>query len=75
MMIFKKDITDAVGPLQLSVSQEVGAEAAIHAIRDIFANEDTEAMLLIYSENAFSSINRKIILHEFHLSNHHYVDY
>ena len=57
MMIFKKDITDAVGALHLSVGQEVGAEAAIHTIRDIFANEDTEAMLLIYSENAFNSIN------------------
>ena len=32
MMIFKKDITDAAGPLQLSAGQEAGAEAAIHAM-------------------------------------------
>ena len=57
MMIFKKDITDAAGPLQLSAGQEAGDEAAIHAIQDIFANEDTEAVLLIDAENAFNSIN------------------
>ena len=57
MMIFKKDITDAAGPLQLSAGQEAGEEAAIHAIQDIFANEDTEAVLLIDAENAFNSIN------------------
>ena len=32
MMIFKKDITDAAGPLQLSASQEAGAEAVIFAM-------------------------------------------
>ena len=57
MMIFKKDITDAAGPLQLSAGQEAGDEAAIHAIQDIFANEDTEAVLSIDAENAFNSIN------------------
>ena len=57
MMIFKKDITDAAGPLQLSAGQEAGDEASIHAIQDIFANEDTEAVLLIDAENAFNSIN------------------
>ena len=71
--IFKKNITDAAGPLQLSADQEAGAEAAIHAMRDIFANKDTEAFLLIDPENAFNSISRKVMLLEFHLSNHHYV--
>ena len=63
MMIFKKDIRDAAGPLQLSADQEAGAEVAIHAMRDIFANKDAEAVLLIDAENAFSSINRKVMLH------------
>ena len=63
IMIFKKDITDAARPLQLSAGQEAGAEAAIHATRDIFENEDTEAVLLIDAENVFSSINQKVILH------------
>ena len=45
MMIFKKDITDAAGPLQLSAGQEAGAKAAMHAMQDIFANEDTTSPL------------------------------
>ena len=69
IMIFKKDIADAAGPLQLSSCQKAGAEAAIHAMRD----EDTEAFLLIDAENTFNSISRKVMLLEFHLSNHHYV--
>ena len=62
-MIFKKDITDAARPLQLSAGQEAGAEASIHAMQDIFANKDTEAVLLIDDENALNSINRKVMLH------------
>ena len=61
MMIFKKDITDTAGPLQLSAGQEAGTEAAIHAMRDVFANEGTEAVLLIDAKNAFNSINRKVL--------------
>ena len=61
MMIFKKDIADTAGPLQLSAGQEAGTEAAIHAMQDVFANEGTEAVLLIDAENAFNSINRKVM--------------
>ena len=57
MIVFKKDITDAAGSLKLSAGQEAGAEAAIHAMRDIFANEVAEVVLLIDAENAFNSIN------------------
>ena len=53
----------AVGPMQLSAGQEAGAEAAIYAMQDIFANEDTKAILLIDTENAFNSINQKVMLH------------
>ena len=63
ILIFMKDITDAAGPLQLSAGQETGTEAAIHAMRDISANEDTEAVLLIDAENSFNSISRKAMLH------------
>ena len=35
MMIFKKDIVDTAGPLQLSAGQEAGAGAAIHAIQQL----------------------------------------
>ena len=62
MMIFKKDITDVSGSIQLSADQEARAEAAVYALRDINANEDIEAVILIDAENAFNSINRKVIL-------------
>ena len=61
MMIFKKDITDAAGPLELSAGQEAEADRAVHVMQDIFANEDTEAVLLIDVENPFNSINRKVM--------------
>ena len=44
-------------------SHTCNAEVVIHAMRDIFANEDTEAVLLTDAENAFSSINQKVMLH------------
>ena len=59
-MLFTKDITDAAGLLQLSAGQEAGVEAVIHTVWDIFANEDTEAVLLIDAENAFNFINQKV---------------
>ena len=51
MIIFKKDITDAARPLQLSAGQEAGA----HAMGDFLTE------ILIDAENAFS---RKVMLHD-----------
>ena len=55
MMLFKKDVTKAAGSLELSASQEAGTEAAIHVMRDIYADIDTDAVLLIDAENVFNS--------------------
>ena len=63
MVILKKDITDTAGLLYISSIQGVGAEAAIHAMRNIFANEDTEPVFLTEAENALNYINRKVMLH------------
>ena len=41
----KKDVTKAAGSLQFSVGDE-GAEAVIHAMRYIFADIDTDVVLL-----------------------------
>ena len=54
---------NAAGSLQVCAGLEAGAEAAIHAVHDIFKNHATEAVLLINTENAFSAINRKATLH------------
>ena len=60
---FKRDIADAAGSLQLSAGQEVGARTPIYTMWDMFANEDTEAALLIDAKNAFNSISLKVMLH------------
>ena len=61
-MLFKNDIAHARGTLQLSVGQDAGVEADVHAMHEIFFKESTEAVLLMDAENAFNSINRKLML-------------
>ena len=63
MMISKQDVMKAAGSLQVFAGLEAGAEAAIHAVHDIFIDHTTEAVLLIDAENAFSTTNRKAMLH------------
>ena len=53
------EVKKSVGSLQVCAGQEAGCEAAIHAMRNIYQHEDTEAVLLIDSANAFNSINCK----------------
>ena len=53
MMLFKNNITHAAGALQLSAGQDVGVEDVVHAIHELFSEENTEAVLLINAENAF----------------------
>ncbi|XP_057307912.1 uncharacterized protein LOC130645822 [Hydractinia symbiolongicarpus] len=61
MNISKNDVIKAAGSLQVCAGQNAGVEAAVHAMHDIFDNDDTEAVLLIDAENAFNSINRKVM--------------
>ena len=62
MKIAKNDVLKATGSLQVCAGHKSGAEAAIHAMHDIFKDEETEAVLLIDAENAFNSINRTVML-------------
>merc|ERR1711973_776799 len=50
--VIKKDITTAAGPLQTCSGLKAGIEAAIHAMRDKFAEEDCEGILHADAENA-----------------------
>ena len=58
----KDDISDATGNLQMCAGKEAGCEAAIHAMKHIFDEDDTEAVLLVDASNAFNSQNRKALL-------------
>ena len=45
-----------------------GCEAAAHAMREIYDDEDTEAVLLVDASNAFNSLNHQAaLLSLFHL--------
>jgi len=58
----KMDILEAAGPLQLCAGQDAGCEAAIHAMRSVFTDDTTEAVLLVDASNAFNSLNRQVAL-------------
>ena len=62
MMLCIEDVTKAAGSLQLNAGQDVSAEPAIHTMRDISADVNIDAVLLIDAENAFNSINFKLML-------------
>ena len=57
------DVQSAAGPLQTCAGHEAGCEAAVHAMREIFTLDDTEAILLVDASNAFNAINRQAALH------------
>ena len=57
------DIQQAVGTLQLCAGQAAGIEAAIHVMRHIYEDNNTETLLLVDAENTFNILNRKAALH------------
>ena len=59
----KSDLAESAGSLQLCAGQKAGCEAAAHAMRDIFAESETDGVLLVDASNAFNCLNRKALLH------------
>ena len=59
---------DAPGCLQLRAAKCAVCEAAVHAIREIFADEGTKDIMLVDASNAFNSLNRcEVLLNMFRL--------
>ena len=58
----RPDIQEACGCLQVCAGLQSGCEAAIHAIREAFEDDATEAALLIDASNAFNSVKRECSL-------------
>ena len=59
----KDDIQEAVGPLQTCSGLKSGSEAAIHAMKTIFDDEESDGVILVDASNAFNSMNRMVALH------------
>ena len=57
-----EDIQKVAGSQQLCAGQPAGAEAVVHAIRESFQDDDTEAVLLLDATNAFHTLNRQVAL-------------
>ena len=58
----KGDIQRACGSLQVCAGVDAGCEAAIHAVREAFEEDDCEGALLIDASNAFNSVKRETTL-------------
>ena len=63
MTVLQRDITQAAGVSQVCAGHPSGCEAAIHALRKVFASLGTDAVLLVDADNAFNRLNRAVALH------------
>ena len=63
LSVTREDIQEVTGTLQLCAGQAAGAEAVVHAMRESFSKEDTEAIFMVDATNAFNSLNRQAALH------------
>ena len=64
----KDDIQEAAGPIQTATELKNCAEAAIHSMQEIFANEQTDAVILVDAMNAFNSLKRNVALHNIQIT-------
>ena len=62
MTVTGVDVQKAVGALQLCGGQPAGVEAAVHAMKKFFDNDDSDGFLLIDADNAFNRVNRAVAL-------------
>uniref|UniRef100_A0A1X7UBN0 Reverse transcriptase domain-containing protein n=1 Tax=Amphimedon queenslandica TaxID=400682 RepID=A0A1X7UBN0_AMPQE len=62
LSILGQDVIEAAGPIQLCTGLDGGCEAAVHSLCHLFADTNTEAVLLVDATNAFNSLNRAAAL-------------
>ena len=60
---FKEELKESAGPLQVCAGHNAGAEAAVHAMSQIFCEEGSDGVLLIDASNAFNLMNRSVAMH------------
>ena len=52
--VIKKDIQEAAAPLQMATGLQSGAEAAIHSMKEMFDDEQTDAVILVDASDTFN---------------------
>ena len=61
------DIIDSVGSLQVCTGHKADCKTLIHAVNNIFQDDQTEAVLLVDAINAFNAVNCKAFLHNINI--------
>ena len=62
LSVLRKDVEKVAGGLQLCAGQNAGCEAGIHAMVEIFQDENVHGIIQVDASNAFNRINRKVML-------------
>ena len=57
--LLKHDVAQCTAPMQLCGGVKGGVEAAVHGLRAVWEDDETEAVLLVDARNAFNCMNRK----------------
>ncbi|CAB0015791.1 unnamed protein product [Nesidiocoris tenuis] len=61
-LLTAEDLKEACGSDQLAAGTKSGIEGAIHAMEEIFAEEDQECLLLVDAANAFNTMSRPLAI-------------
>ena len=59
-LLKKCKLQHQAGELQMSVGQAGGCEAGVHAMVEIFQDEETHGIIQVDANNAFNTINRNV---------------
>ena len=59
MSVVRQDVVHAAGKFQLAAGQPAGCEVAVHAMRKLFEQAETDGVLLVDAKNVFNLLNRK----------------
>ena len=65
---FKEETKEAAGPLRVRAGHNADAEAAIHAMSQVFVEEGTDGILLVHASSAFNQRNRSVALHNIQIT-------
>ena len=63
MKVVERDILLATAPSQLCVGVPSSCEAGVHAMQQLYSDEQVEGILFVDASNAFNALNRRAALH------------